>query len=75
MSFWVMKLIRLLLFGCRSAALLDSQDHADINFYINSPGGSVYDGLAILDTMHLIKSDVATYGDWPTGFHGCSVIS
>ena len=41
---------------------LDSQDHADINFYINSPGGSVYDGLAILDTMKLIKSDVATYG-------------
>lgn len=41
---------------------LDSQDHADISFYINSPGGSVYDGLAILDTMKLIKSDVATYG-------------
>lgn len=41
---------------------LDSQDHADINFYINSPGGSVYDGLAILDTMNLVKSDVATYG-------------
>ena len=28
---------------------LDSQDHTDISFYINSPGGSVYDGLAILD--------------------------
>lgn len=41
---------------------LDSQDHADISFYINSPGGSVYDGLAIIDTMNLIKSDVATYG-------------
>lgn len=41
---------------------LDSQEHADINFYINSPGGSVYDGLAILDTMKLVKSDVATYG-------------
>lgn len=41
---------------------LDSQDHADINFYINSPGGVAYDGLAILDTMNLIKSDVATYG-------------
>lgn len=41
---------------------LDSQDHADISFYINSPGGSVYDGLAILDTMKLVKSDVATYG-------------
>ena len=41
---------------------LDSQDHTDISFYINSPGGSVYDGLAILDTMRLVKSDVATYG-------------
>ncbi len=41
---------------------LDQQNHDDINFYINSPGGSVYDGLAILDTMNLIKSDVATFG-------------
>lgn len=41
---------------------LDNQENADINFYINSPGGSVYDGLAILDTMNLVKSDVATYG-------------
>ncbi len=29
---------------------------------INSPGGSVYDGLAIYDTMNFIKPDVATYG-------------
>ena len=35
---------------------------ADISLYINSPGGSVYDGLAILDTMNFIKPDVATYG-------------
>ncbi len=35
---------------------------ADISLYINSPGGSVYDGLAIYDTMNFIKSDVATYG-------------
>ena len=34
----------------------------DINLYINSPGGSVYDGLAILDTMNLVKPDVATFG-------------
>ena len=32
----------------------------DIDFYINSPGGSVSDGLAIYDTMQLIKPDVAT---------------
>ena len=34
----------------------------DINLYINSPGGSVYDGLAIFDTMNFISCDVATYG-------------
>lgn len=32
----------------------------DILFYINSPGGSVTDGLAILDTMQFIKCDVST---------------
>lgn len=34
----------------------------DIMFYINSPGGSVYDGLAIYDTMNYIKPDVQTIG-------------
>lgn len=34
----------------------------DIKFYINSPGGSVYDGLAIYDTMNYIKSDIQTIG-------------
>ncbi len=34
----------------------------DISLYINSPGGNVYDGLAIYDTMQFIKPDVATYG-------------
>jgi ATP-dependent Clp protease, protease subunit len=32
----------------------------DINFYINSPGGSVAAGLAVYDTMQFIKPDVAT---------------
>jgi len=32
----------------------------DIQFYINSPGGSVTDGLAIFDTMNFIKPDVQT---------------
>lgn len=32
----------------------------DINFYINSPGGSITAGLAIYDTMQYIKSDVST---------------
>lgn len=34
--------------------------HEDIYFYINSPGGSVHAGLAIYDTMKLLKSDVVT---------------
>ncbi|WP_024291991.1 ATP-dependent Clp protease proteolytic subunit [Lacrimispora indolis] len=40
---------------------LESADcNKDINFYINSPGGSVTDGLAIMDTMNYIKCDVST---------------
>ena len=34
---------------------------ADVNFYINSPGGSVTAGLAIYDTMQFLRCDVATY--------------
>jgi ATP-dependent Clp protease protease subunit len=34
----------------------------DISLYINSPGGSVYDALAIYDTMQFIKSDIQTVG-------------
>lgn len=41
---------------------LEAEDpEKDIHFYINSPGGSVTDGLMIYDTMHYIKCDVATY--------------
>ena len=40
---------------------LESADASkDIQIYINSPGGSVYAGLGIYDTMQLIKPDVAT---------------
>ena len=40
---------------------LESQDtEKDIQFYINSPGGSVTAGLAIYDTMQYVKSDVQT---------------
>ena len=42
--------------------LANEDPNKDISLYINSPGGSVYDGLAILDTMNYIKPDVATYG-------------
>ena len=41
---------------------LDSLNHEDISIYINSPGGSVCDGMAIYDTMNFIKSDVSTIG-------------
>lgn len=34
----------------------------DIKLYINSPGGSIYDGMAIYDTMQYIKPDVQTIG-------------
>ncbi|PID31439.1 ATP-dependent Clp protease proteolytic subunit [Candidatus Saccharibacteria bacterium] len=41
-----------------------ANEHADrdIQLYINSPGGSIYDGLAIYDTMRYIKPDVQTIG-------------
>jgi len=40
---------------------LDSINNDDISLYINSHGGSVNDGLAIIDTMRIIKSDVKTF--------------
>lgn len=40
---------------------LEARDpHKDIALYINSPGGSVTDGMAIFDTMNYIKCDVST---------------
>ena len=39
---------------------LDSINHDDISLYINSPGGSITSGMAIMDTMNYIKSDVKT---------------
>lgn len=40
---------------------LESADaKKDVMIYVNSPGGSVYDGLGIYDTMQIIKPDVAT---------------
>lgn len=42
--------------------LANEDPEAPIKLYINSPGGSVYDGLAIYDTMNFIKPDVETYG-------------
>lgn len=39
---------------------LSSVDNRDISLYINSPGGSVVDGLGIIDTMNFIPCDVMT---------------
>jgi ATP-dependent Clp protease protease subunit len=40
---------------------LESDDpEKDISLYINSPGGSIYSGLAIYDTMQFVKPDIAT---------------
>lgn len=39
---------------------LDSLNNDDISLYINSPGGSITAGMAIYDTMNIIKSDVST---------------
>jgi ATP-dependent Clp protease protease subunit len=42
--------------------LANEDPNKDIQLYINSPGGAVYDGLAIYDTMQFIKPDVQTIG-------------
>jgi len=40
---------------------LDSTDRSrDINMYVNSPGGSVYSGLGVYDTMQYVSPDIAT---------------
>ena len=47
---------------CAELVLLAAEDsERDISIYINSPGGSVYAGLAIYDMMQYVPNDVATY--------------
>jgi ATP-dependent Clp protease, protease subunit len=46
---------------CAQLILLEAENHErDISLYINSPGGSVTDGLAIYDTMQYVRPDVST---------------
>jgi ATP-dependent Clp protease protease subunit len=46
---------------CAQLLLLAAEDaERDIWLYVNSPGGSVYSGMAIYDTMQLVSNDVAT---------------
>ena len=47
---------------CAELVLLASEDQKrDISIYINSPGGSVYAGMAIYDVMQYVPNDIATY--------------
>ena len=49
---------------CAQLLLLAAEDpERDINLWINSPGGSVYSGMAIYDTMQFIDNDVVDGGD------------
>lgn len=48
---------------------------APVHLYINSPGGSVYAGLAIYDTMQMIKAPVATYAIGVTASMGTALLS
>jgi len=46
---------------CAQLVLLEAEDpEKDISLYINSPGGSIYSGLAIYDTMSFVKPDIHT---------------
>src|SRR5436305_13094854 len=46
---------------CAQLLLLAAEDpERDINLYINSPGGSVYSGMAIYDTMQFVSNDIVT---------------
>jgi len=61
---------------CAQLLLLEAEDHErDIEIYINSPGGSVTDGLAIYDTMQYVRCDVRTSASaWlPRWASSCSV--
>jgi len=44
----------------RRLVSFDSQNHKHITLFINSPGGSVFAGLSIVDTMNFIKSPITT---------------
>src|SRR3989337_4205811 len=55
---------------------LDSSDRTrDINMYINSPGGSVYAGLGVYDTMQYVSPDVATICIGMAASMGCVLLA
>ena len=56
--------------------LLEAEDpNKDITLYINSPGGSVLDGLAIINTMNYIKCDVRTVAIGKAASMGLAILS
>lgn len=54
---------------------LDSDSHGQISIYINSPGGSIYAGFAIYDTMRILKSPVSTVAVGATMSMGTVILS
>lgn len=55
---------------------LDREDpERDISLYVNSPGGMIYAGLAILDTMNLVRADVSTIAVGVTASMGTVLLS
>lgn len=55
---------------------LDKEDpQKDITMYINSPGGHIYAGLAIIDTMRLVKPDLVTVAIGSTASFGTVILS
>lgn len=54
---------------------LDSENHYPIRLYVNSPGGVIYAGLAIYDTMKMLKSPVSTVAVGFTGSFGTMILT
>jgi ATP-dependent Clp protease, protease subunit len=54
---------------------LDSENHSPISLYINSPGGMVYAGFAIYDTMKIVKSPVSTIAVGFSGSMGTALLT
>ena len=55
---------------------LDQQDpERQINMYVNSPGGMIYAGLAVYDTMRLVRAPIATYAVGVTASFGTVLLT
>lgn len=55
--------------------LSNEDNKADINFYVNSPGGSISAGFGIIDTMKMLRCDVATIGVGMCASMGSALLS